>query len=94
MIVADKGKPDYALIATIPTVLFLILDAYYLAFERCFRQSYNSFIEKLHARQVVTADLYAVTPHGSVLKAFGAPILSFSMWPFHVTLAVMIWLTK
>ncbi|MGN2393596.1 hypothetical protein ACTFO6_19145, partial [Pelomicrobium sp. G1] len=41
VIVADKGKPKYALIAVIPTVLFLVLDAYYLALERCFRVSYN-----------------------------------------------------
>ncbi len=28
VIVADKGKPHYALIAVIPNVLFLVLDAY------------------------------------------------------------------
>ena len=31
VIVADKGNPQYALIAIIPTALFLILDSYYLA---------------------------------------------------------------
>jgi hypothetical protein len=93
VIVADKGKPRYALIAFIPTALFLILDVYYLALERCFRQSYNSFIEKLHAKQVIASDLYAVTPKGS-MKTFGASVLSFSIWPFYVTLAVMILLTK
>ncbi len=62
VIVADKGKPNYALIAGIPTILFLILDAYYLALERCFRDSYNSFIDKLHGGRVATSDLYAVTP--------------------------------
>jgi hypothetical protein len=31
VLVADKSKPDYALIALIPILLFLALDAYYLA---------------------------------------------------------------
>jgi hypothetical protein len=94
VIVADKGKPPYALIALIPAVLFLVLDAYYLALERCFRQSYNTFIEKLHGGQVASSDLYAVMPGGSVLKSFGAAILSFSIWPFYGTIVGMIWLTK
>lgn len=94
VIVADKGRPTYALIAVIPTVLFLVLDAYYLALEKCFRQSYNAFIEKLHRGQVASADLYAVTPDGSVPRAVAAALLSFSIWPFYGTLAGMIWLAK
>lgn len=93
VIVSDKGKPSYALIAFIPTLLFLILDAYYLALERCFRRSYNDFIDKVHSGRIVVADLYAVTPKGSLLKAFGQSLLSFSIWPFYVTLGVMIGLS-
>ena len=37
VIVADKGKPDYAYISFIPILLFLFLDAYYLALEKGFR---------------------------------------------------------
>ncbi|HZP41321.1 MAG TPA: hypothetical protein VFD84_07400 [Candidatus Binatia bacterium] len=94
VIVADKGKPSYALIAGVPTLLFLVLDAYYLALERCFRASYNAFIEKLHARRIGSPDLYAVTPTGSLLKSVLRSLGSFSIWPFYVTLAVMIWLAK
>lgn len=94
VIVADKGKPQYALIALVPTLLFLVLDTYYLALERCFRQSYNNFIEKLHAGLVVAADLYAVTPAGSVGRTFFKSLGSFSIWPFYATLAVMIWVAK
>jgi len=94
VIVADKGKPSYALIAAIPTVLFLVLDAYYLALERCFRDSYNAFIEKLHGGQIQACDLYVVTPRGSVVKSFGASLLSFSVWPFYLTLGAMIWIVK
>jgi len=94
VIVADKGKPNHALIAGIPTILFLVLDTYYLALERCFRESYNAFIEKLHTGQVQASDLYAVTPRGSVLRTFGASLLSFSIWPFYLTLGAMIWVVK
>ncbi len=52
VIVADKGKPHYALIGVIPTILFLVLDSYYLALEKMLRHSYNNFIEKLHTGEV------------------------------------------
>ena len=94
VIVVDKGKPNYVFIAAVPTVLFLILDTYYLALERCFRESYNSFIEKLHRGQVVSSDLYAVTPRGSVLKSFGTSFFLFSIWLFYLTLGGMIWITR
>jgi hypothetical protein len=90
VIVADKGKPQYASIAAIPTILFLILDAYYLSLERMFRNSYNNLIEKLHTDQVVTSDLYAVVPSGNKLKIFGESLISFSVWPFYLTLFLMI----
>jgi hypothetical protein len=51
-------------------------------------------IEKVHARQVVASDLYAVAPRGSVFKTFAISLLSFSIWPFYVTLSAMMWLAK
>ena len=94
VIVADKGNPQYSLIALIPTALFLILDTYYLALERMFRQAYNSFIDKLHKGKVVVSDLYAVTPAGNLFKTFFSSLLSFSIWPFYATLLAMIWIVK
>jgi hypothetical protein len=93
VIVADKGKPSYALIAAIPTLLFLVLDAYYLALERCFRASYNEFIDKVHSGRIAASDLYAVVPRGSLVKVFARSLGSFSIWPFYLTLGVMIWLS-
>jgi hypothetical protein len=92
VVIADKNKPNYALIAVIPAVLFLVLDTYYLALERCFRASYNDFIDKVHSGRVAATDLYAVTPTGSLPKVFIKSICSFSVWPFYVTLGGMIWL--
>ena len=94
VIVATTGKPQYTLIAIIPTVLFLILDTYYLALEKMFRQSYNSFIEKLHTGEITPADLYIVTPSGNMLRSFAVSFISFSIWPFYLTLLVMTFVAK
>ena len=94
VVVADKSKPQYALIALIPTFLFLVLDTYYLALEKGFRGSYNDFIKKLHSASLNSNDLFAVVPKGSIIKLFFKSLISFSVWPFYLTLFVMIFITK
>ncbi len=90
VIVADKGKPNFAYIALLPTFLFLALDAYYLALEKSFRASYNDFVRKVHAGQAVPDDLFAVQPKGSESAHQRAALASFSVWGFYGTLAVLL----
>lgn len=90
VIVADKGKPDSAWIALFPAILFAGLDAYYLALEKGFRNSYNQFIEKLHTGQLTTEDLYSVTPTGSSLDLQVAALKSFSVWGFYLPLVALV----
>lgn len=94
VVVASKDNPGYALIALIPAVLFLVLDAYYLALEKEVRKAYNDFIDKLHRGKVVASDLYVVSPKGKLYKTFFMALISFSVWPFYLTLIGMIWLAK
>lgn len=94
VIVADKGKPQYAWIAVIPTLLFFVLDAYYLALEKGFRNAYNSFINKLHSEALSAVDLFVVVPQGGLFGLFARSIMSFSVWPFYVTLFGMIYAAK
>ena len=94
VVTADKGKAEYVMIAAIPTLLFCVLDTYYLALERCYRESYNGFINKLHEGRIGAVDLFAVKPTGSVARSFFTSIASFSIWPFYLTLAFMIWIGK
>lgn len=94
VIVADKGKPQFALIALIPTLLFSSLDAYYLSLEKRFRQSYGSFVEKLHSGKLASSDLYYVSPIGSGFKTFFTALCSLSVLPFYLTLLAMILLIK
>jgi len=94
VLIADKGRPQLSVIAGIPVVLFLALDAYYLSLERRFREAYNGFIDKLHHGKVVAADLYAVQPTGAPVKVFVEALASLSIWPFYGTLALMVLLTE
>ena len=94
VIVADKGKPEYAWIAMLPTFVFAALDAYYLALEKAFRNSYNDFILKLHNKSLTTDDLYSVVPKGNLSHMQWESIKSFSVWGFYLSLAILIVITK
>lgn len=94
VIVAGKGKPDYAYIALLPTVVFAALDAYYLALEKAFRNSYNEFISKLHKRTITENDLYSVAPKGNMSSLQWSSLKSFSVWGFYLSLVVLIIITK
>ncbi len=94
VIVADKGKPEYAWISLLPTIVFTALDAYYLALEKAFRNSYNIFITKIHKKQLTEEDLYAVTPVGKMSQLQLEALKSFSVWGFYLSLIVLIGLTK
>ena len=84
VLVARTGEADHALIALAPTVLFYVLDAYYLSLERGFRRSYGSFVRKIHEGQVSISDLYAVVPTGSITRGtLWAMFRSFSVPPFY-----------
>ncbi|EGQ9313404.1 hypothetical protein [Vibrio cholerae] len=94
VIVADKGKPDYAWIALLPTVIFACLDAYYLALEKGFRETYNKFVEKLHSKSLVSSDLYAIKPQEQMSKHQIDAMRSISVWGFYIPLVFMIYITK
>ncbi len=90
VIIADKGRPDLAFLAFIPTVLFLALDAYYLALEKGFRNSYKSFVTKVHNGTLAADDLYSVIPEGKTFELHIAALKSFSVWGFYGSLGFLI----
>lgn len=94
VIVADKGKPEYAWIALLPSFVFAALDAYYLALEKAFRESYNQFIRKIHKKQLLEDDLYSVLPSGNINKFQLQACMSFSVWGFYLSLIALIAITK
>ena len=94
VLVARTGEPQHALIALVPTLLFWVLDAYYLGLERRFRKSYSSCVSKIHDKKAVTADLYTIAPTGSEIgQFFWALFRSFSISPFYLLVTATILLT-
>lgn len=94
VLIADKNKPELAWLALLPSFLFLALDAYYLALEKAFRSSYNSFIKKLHDNEIFSEDLYSVAPKGNMSKHQIESLKSFSVWGFYGALLLLIILAK
>lgn len=94
VLAADKGKPQYAWIAMLPTIVFAMLDMYYLALEKGFRRSYNAFIDKLHANALDASDLYSVESSGNFAWLLCQSIQSFSIWGFYVSMAILTVLVK
>lgn len=93
LIIADKGRPELVWLSLVPIVLFLFLDAYYLALERGFRDQYNTFIRKLHSGKATVDDVFIVSPGTGfwailldIVKAFA----SIAVWPFYGLLVLML----
>ena len=94
VLVARTGEPQHALVALVPTLLFLALDAYYLALERSFIRSQNAFVEKLHCGKLKPGDVYKVVPTGMGLLFVGRCLGSVSIWLFYplvVATVVLAW---
>lgn len=94
VIVADKGNSSHLWIALFPTVLFAILDAYYLALEKGFRNSYNLFVRRLHEGVLTQDDLYLIVSSGVDLKLQMQALKSFAVWGFYIPVIVLIMIVR
>ena len=95
VLVARTGEPQHALLALAPTLLFGILDSYYLALERSFIKAQNTFVKKLHRGELEPSDVYRVAPTGMGLLLVGRCLGSVSIWLFYplvVVTVVLVWL--
>ncbi len=91
VLVARTGEPQHALIALVPTLLFLFLDSYYLALERAFIKSQKVFVEKLHRGELKSDDVYRVAPTGMGWRLVGRCLLgSLAILPFYLLVAATI----
>lgn len=94
VVVADKNKPTLAYLAVMPTLVFFILDAYYLGLEKRFRNSYREFLRKLHEKRITPDDLFEIKPIGSQIKSLLESMVSFSILPFYGGLIFTILMIK
>ena len=94
VLVARTGEPQHALLALVPTLLFLFLDSYYLALERAFIRSQNTLVKKLHQGELQSTDVYRIVPMGMGLLLVGRCLGSVSIWLFYplvVATVVLAW---
>lgn len=76
-----------------PIVLFYILDVYYLAYERAFREEYNQFVNGLENQKdnlVKELDVFKIKPVGNIWTWRVKSIWSFSTTGFYALLAVFV----
>lgn len=91
VLVARTGEPRHALIALAPTLLFLFLDSYYLALERAFIKSQNTFVANLHKDALKRSDVFKVAPIGMGCRLIGRCLVgSVSILPFYVPVTATI----
>ena len=91
VLVERSVEADHALIALAPTVLFYLLDAYYLSLERGFRSSYRCFVRRLHEGQLTASGIFYVYPTGSIWRGtLWAMFRSFSVPPFYAVVVATV----
>lgn len=90
VLIVEKEKPSLFWVSAFPIVSFGALDIYYLSLEKRFRQTYEEFIGKLHKNELVSADLFEVTPASGAAEYHIESLRSFSIWGFYLSQAIML----
>ena len=81
---------EAALIALVPTILFWILDSYYLALERGFRESYDRFVERLHTSKLKNNEVFKIVPTRKIKSQTFACMWRFATVPLYGVVAIVI----
>ena len=96
LLAAILGTPGSILTAPLPLLVTMLLDAYYLALERSFRDEYNRFVRDLHQEKLTGESLlYPNASRNMVRKTLGS-LRSYGVYGFHPPLAITlaaIWAT-
>lgn len=95
VVIVDKKQPSYIWISIVPIILFFILDSYYLAQERGFRDVYKKFVQKLHSNRATNQDLFVIKglTGWKLYKNIFASAFSISIIPFYGILTFTAFLT-
>ena len=68
ILIAIKELKNYWWVGFIITIICMLMDNYYLAFERMYRKKYNRFIEKLNKGLIDELEIYNMNPRNTDLK--------------------------
>lgn len=100
--ILSKSSNVSLLVVLVPIIIFAVLNAYYLAQEKRFRESYNDFIKNIHGdfnqetdfELNVTANLkssiFALVPKGCLGQYYMKAVKSVSWLIFYVGLGLMV----
>ena len=88
---ANDAIKGYLWIALIPTVLFLVLDSYYLGQEKRFRDIEDGFVERIKSGEDALPELYTFKNCGEhTCRYFWMGFFSPSTWVMYATVAAII----
>lgn len=88
---ANDAIKGYLWIALIPTILFFVLDAYYLGQEKRFRDIEAVFVDKIKAGEDVMPELYSFKSQEQLTCSFlWKGFISPSTWIMYTTVAGII----
>ncbi len=90
ILVVRVEQIENAFMALVPAVALLVLDTYYVAQERAFRDSHVEFVKRLHSNKLSPADLFAFEGVDFNWKSVVASLGSFSIWPFYLAVLLMV----
>ncbi|MFA6244838.1 MAG: hypothetical protein WC655_28095 [Candidatus Hydrogenedentales bacterium] len=85
----NKERPEALIVALIPILVFLVLDAYYLALENAFRNAYSRFVASARGDVTTLESLFVIEPvysRGKVMDTL-VRVVSFSVFPMYSMLA-------
>ena len=68
ILIAINELKGYWWIGFVIAVVGMIMDTYYLAFERMYRKRYNNFVKKLNDGQIDEKEIYNMNPKNTDLK--------------------------
>lgn len=85
VLITIEGALTYWWMGFIITVLGMIMDAYYLAFERMYRKKYNNFVEQLNKGKLHEKEIYNMNPKNTNLKYENVAEMLESMNSFSIT---------
>ena len=68
ILIAIKELKGYWWVGLIIAIVGMIMDTYYLAFERMYRKRYNNFVKKLNENQIDEKEIYNMNPKNTDLK--------------------------
>ena len=84
ILIAVKELKGYWWVGLIIALVGMIMDTYYLSFERMYRKKYNNFVKKLNDGQIDEKEIYNMNPKNTDLKYEVFAVMLDSVRSFYV----------